>query len=400
MTDNNSLTKKAGRRVLNIDCDCRILLITLVFLGVGASLVASSSSFFAGKLFDNHFALINRHIVRVGIALVALILAINIDYRVYRKISPMFLLIGVGTLVSLFIIPGSIRNADRWIYFEKLQMALQPSELARMALVFFLAWWISRKGKTIQEFKRGFVPAAAAICVVVGLIAATPNYGSALAVLVIALTVLFVGGARITHLAGFVVAGASVAALKLMSAEYVRQRIVSFLNHGAGVTDDNWQITQSIMAIGSGGLMGKGLGESTQKLSWLPDSYTDFIFSILGEEAGFVGTVLISGMFLLLALRALKISRRCNDTFGEMLVIGIGCSIFWYAALNMYVATGMFPVTGLPLPFLSYGGSALVVNAFAIGVLLNISRHRSERDARGVRSRRGTTPGVGDLQYR
>jgi len=400
MTDTNSLTKKAGRRVLNIDCDCRILLITLVFVGVGVSLVASSSSFFAGKVFNNHFALINRHVIKVGIALVAMILAINIDYRIYRKVSPMFLLVGIGLLASLFIIPGSIRNADRWLYYERLQIALQPSEVARIALVFFLAWWISRRGKTIKEFKRGFLPAAVAIYIVVGLVAATPNYGSALAVLVIALTVLFVGGARIIHLAGFVAVGAAAATIKLMSADYARQRIISFFDHDAGVTADNWQITQSIMAIGSGGLAGKGLGESTQKLSWLPDSYTDFIFSILGEEAGLVGTLLISGMFLLLALRALKISKRCNDSFGEMLVVGIGCSIFWYAALNMYVATGMFPVTGLPLPFLSYGGSALVVNAFAIGVLLNVSRHRSERNVRGVRSRGRTAPAVGDLQYR
>jgi len=137
MTDTNSLTKKAGRRVLNIDCDCRILLITLVFVGVGVSLVASSSSFFAGKVFNNHFALINRHVIKVGIALVAMILAINIDYRIYRKVSPMFLLVGIGLLASLFIIPGSIRNADRWLYYERLQIALQPSEVARIALVFF-----------------------------------------------------------------------------------------------------------------------------------------------------------------------------------------------------------------------------------------------------------------------
>jgi cell division protein FtsW len=393
-----SREERGARRVLNIDCDCRILLITLVFIGIGASLVASSSSFFARELFDDHFALMRKHVFKIAIALVAMVLAINIDYRIYRRISPMFLLVGIGMLVGLFIMPGSIRETDRWYYSSRLQMALQPSEVARMALVFFLAWWIAGKGKQITDFKRGFLPAAVAICAVVGLVASTPNYGSALATLIIAMTVLFVGGARIAHLAGFTVAGLFVGALALMRAEYARARIVAFLNPGDGSTELNWQVHQSLIGLGSGGVLGRGLGESSQKLSWLPDSYTDFIFSILGEEAGLVGTILVSSMFLLLALRALKVSRRCSDTFGEMLVVGIGCSIFWYAMLNMYVATGMFPVTGLPLPFLSYGGSALVVNAFAIGVLLNVSRHRAERDARTARNtRRRTALAVGDL---
>lgn len=385
------------RRVLNIDCDYRILLITLVFMGIGASLVASSSSFSAGEMFKDQFALMRKHMFKIAVALVVMIVAINIDYRLYRKVSPMFLLLGVGMLAGLFLVPGSIRDTVRWYYSAELQMALQPSEVARIALIFFLAWWISRAGKQITDFKHGFLPPIVAICIVVGLVAATPNYGSALATLVIALTVLFVGGARIAHLAGFVTITLVAAVMALSRADYVRARVDAFFNQGDGTSGVNWQIDQSLIGLGSGGLLGRGLGESAQKLSWLPDSYTDFIFSILGEETGLVGTMLVSAMFLLLVLRALKISRRCSDTFGQMLVVGIGCSIFWYAALNMYVATGLFPVTGLPLPFLSYGGSALVVNAFAIGVLLNVSRRRSERTAHGAHVRRRIAPAVGDL---
>ena len=395
VTPRNNQDGRVKRRVLNIDCDCRILLITLVFIGIGASLVASSSSFFAGELFEDHFALMRKHIFKIAVALVAMIVAINIDYRIYRRISPMFLLVAVGMLVGLFFLPGSIRETERWYYSTRLQMALQPSEVARMALVFFLAWWIGRMGNQMSDFKRGFLPPVIATCLVVGLVAATPNYGSALATLIIALTVLFVGGARISHLASVVAVGLLGVAGALWRSPYVRERVFAFLNPGDATTEANWQIHQSLIGLGSGGLLGRGLGESAQKLSWLPDSYTDFIFSILGEEVGLVGTMLVSSMFLLLVLRALKVSRHCSDTFGEMLVVGIGCSIFWYAALNMYVATGMFPVTGLPLPFLSYGGSALVVNAFAIGVLLNVSRRRSERDARGTRRR--TALAVGDL---
>jgi cell division protein FtsW len=395
--------ERETRRVLNIDCDCRILLITVVLIGIGASLVASSSSFFAGGVFSDHFALLRKHLFKVAVALIAMVAAINVDYRIYRRISPMFLLVGIFLLAGLFMVPENIRKTVRWYYFAKLGLALQPSEIARLALVFFLAYWITRSGKQMTEFKRGLLPAVVAICLVVGLVAATPNYGSATATLIIALTMLYIGGAKLLHLAGFVSVGAAVLAFKLWQADYARQRILSFLYPGDAPADANWQVHQSLIGLGSGGLVGKGFGESTQKMSWLPDSYTDFIFSILGEEAGLVGTFLVSAMFLLLALRALKISRKCNDTFGEMLVAGIGCSIFWYAALNMYVATGLFPVTGLPLPFLSYGGSALVVNAFAIGVLLNVSRHKSERStqraqhARSARSRRRLSPAVGDV---
>lgn len=382
------------RRVLRIDCDVRILFIVLVCTGIGASLVASSSSYFSGGHFADHFALLRKHVFKIGVALIAMVMAMNIDYRLYRRISPMFLLVGICLLAGLFLVPGSIRSSDRWYYSTKLQMALQPSEFTRMALVFFLAWWISRTGREMSQFKRGFLPAILAVCTVVCLIAAAPNYGSATATLVIALTMLFFGGARILHLAGFVSLGAAVAAVKLWRAPYVRERIEAFFHQSDAVTEANWQIHQSLIGLGSGGLFGRGLGKSTQKLSWLPDSYTDFIFSILGEETGLVGTVLVSLMFLLLVLRALKISQRCNDVFGEMLVVGIGSTVFWYAALNMYVATGLFPVTGLPLPFLSYGGSALVVNAFAVGVLLNVSRSRAERKKAG---RRRLAPAVGEV---
>jgi cell division protein FtsW len=171
----------------------------------------------------------------------------------------------------------------------------------------------------------------------------------------------------------------------------VRDRIAAFVNHSEGVTEQNWQVYQSLVGLGSGGLFGVGLGNSQQQLSWLPDSYTDFIFSVLGEELGLVGTMVVSALFLLLILRSLKISRSCSDRFGELLVIGLGASIFVYAMLNMLVVTGMFPVTGLPLPFLSYGGSALVVNAFAMGVLLNVSKVKTGRGA-GARAARGARP--------
>ena len=203
-TQNKSDTDKNSRksnRMLRIDCDVRVLLITLVCTGIGASLVASSSSYFAGGHFEDHFVLLRRHMFKIGVALIAMVLAMKVDYRIYRKISPMFLLVGICLLIGLFLVPGSIRSSDRWYYSTRLQMALQPSELARMALVFFLAWWISRTGKKISEFKRGFLPAIVAVSAVVCLVAAAPNYGSATATLIIARTVklLPMGGANVPH---------------------------------------------------------------------------------------------------------------------------------------------------------------------------------------------------------
>lgn len=371
------------RRVMNLDCDVRILVIVLLLMGVGVSLVASSSSFFAGSAFSDYFALTRRHVARTVIALFAMILAMHIDYRLYRKAAPVMLVFGIALMLLLMAFGPTVRNVQRWLPLPVVGGSLQPADIVRTTMVFFLAFWITRSGAQLRDLRRGFLPAAAVIVAVAGLIAATPNYGTAAATVAIALVMLFAGGARLLHLAGFAAAGVGAGVLALMREAYTRERIAAFWNQGEAVTDANWQLVQSLIGLGSGGLFGVGFGDSEQKLSWLPDAYTDFIFSILGEELGLLGTLLVSALFLLLALRALKISRRCNDTFGEMLVIGIASSIFIYALLNMMVATGLFPVTGLPLPFLSYGGSALVVNAFAIGVLLNVSRVNATARERG-----------------
>lgn len=370
------------RRVLNLDCDTRILVIVLLLTGVGVSLVASSSSFFAGSLFSDYFALTRRHVVRAVIALLAMIMAMHIDYRLYRKGAPAMLIFGIVLMAVLIAFGPKVRNVQRWLPIPVVGGSLQPADIVRMTLVFFLAFWVTRSGAQLADFRRGFLPAAAVVVTVAALIAVTPNYGTAAATVAIAFVMLFVGGARVLHLAGFAASGAVAAALMLMREDYTRERIAAFWSGGEAATDINWQVVQSLIGLGSGGLFGVGFGDSEQKLSWLPDAYTDFIFSILGEELGLVGTLAVSALFLLLALRAMKISRRCQDTFGEMLAIGIASSIFIYAMLNMMVATGLFPVTGLPLPFLSYGGSALVVNAFAVGVLLNISRVRTRGAAR------------------
>jgi cell division protein FtsW len=375
-----------GQRMLRIGTDRRILVITLSLMAIGVSLVLSSSSFFAGGKFGDQFALMRNHAVRCVIALAVLFIASRIDYRLYRKAAPVLFVIGVLMILGVFFLGINIRETRRWYLIPLINATLQPSEVARTALVIFLAWWMARAGKGLGRFKTGFLPAAGAIALVAGIIAAMPNFGTATATIAISLCMLYVGGARLLHLGGFAGLGAGLAVIEVARHPYVRDRILTFLGFGHGKSEAlNWQVEQSLIALGSGGLFGRGFGHSEQKLSWLPDSYTDFIFSIVGEEGGLLLTLAVSGAFLVLALRGLRIAHDCSDRFGQLLGVGITASVFVYAALNMYVATGLFPVTGLPLPFLSYGGSALIVNAFSVGVMLNLSR-RLPGSQRRVRS--------------
>jgi cell division protein FtsW len=377
----------SGPPLLRLGMDTRLLVVTLFLMALGLSLVLSSSSFFAGGKFGDHFALMRNHAARCVVALVVMFLASRVDYRVYRRAAPMLLLVGILLMVGVFVFGVTIRDTRRWYLLPLIHTTLQPSEIARTALVFFLAYWATRTGRDFRSFRRGFLPAAVAIALVAGFIAMMPNFGTAVATVSISLVILFVAGARIAHMAVFVGVGAALFALEVARHDYVRERIATFLGLGGDAsTGLNWQVQQSLIALGSGGLVGVGFGDSEQKLNWLPDAYTDFIFSIVGEEGGLLLTLLVSGAFLALTLRAFKISYQCHDRFGQLLGIGISASVFVYATLNMFVATGLFPVTGLPLPFLSYGGSALVVNAFAVGVLLNLSRYRP-KEARSPRAK-------------
>jgi len=371
-----------------LECDRRTLLVVVALTAVGASLVGSSSSYFSAAEFSDPYFLLKKHLVRIVVAFLFLVLAIRIDYRLYRRIAPAVLGVAVVTLVGLFVFGQVIRGAQSSYAIKSLGMSVQPSEAARLALVLFLAYWISRKGSQIEDLVHGYLPAVGAMLVVIGLVAVQGDNGTALATTIIALIVLFLGGAKISHLGATTGALVVAAVVRVLTTPYVRDRIFAYFHKGEHLADMNWQVYQSLISFGSGGVFGIGLGGSRQKLDWLPDSHTDFVFSILGEEMGLVGTLAVSLLFLLLALRALKISTLSADTFGEMLVIGIASSVFVYASLNMLVATGFVPVTGLPLPFLSYGGSALVVNAFSIGVLLNVSKKNSTRGVNFMRRRR------------
>lgn len=371
-----------------LECDRRTLLIVVALTAVGASLVASSSSYFSAARFLDPYFLLKNHLVRIAIAFLVMMVAMRVDYRLYRRMAPAVLGVAVVTLIGLFVFGQVIRGAQSSYLIKPIGVTVQPSEFARLALVLFLAYWISRVGHGFRDLVRGYLPAGGALVVVVALVAAQRDLGTALATTLIGFVVLFIGGAKLRHLWATAGIMACAAAVRVATTPYLLKRFTGFFSNGDHIADLNWQAHQSLISLGSGGLLGIGFGGSRQKLDWLPDSHTDFIFSILGEEAGFLGTFVVSLLFLMLAVRALKISTRSGDRFGELLVVGVGSSIFVYAALNMLVATGLFPVTGLPLPFMSYGGSALVVNAFSMGVLLNLSKKTSTRGVNYARRRR------------
>jgi cell division protein FtsW len=371
-----------------LECDRRMLLIVVALTAVGASLVASSSSYFSAAQFSDPYFLLKKHLERIVVAFLAMVIAMRIDYRLYRRIAPVVVCAAASTLVGLFVFGHIIRGAQSSYVIGSIGVSVQPSEFARLALVLFLAYWTSRVGTGIEDPVHGYLPAAGAVVVIATLIAAQRDLGTALATTAIGFVVLFVGGAKIRHIAATAGIMAAGAAIRVATTPYLLKRFIGYFNRSDHLADVNWQVHQSLISLGSGGIFGIGFGGSRQKLDWLPDSHTDFIFSILGEEAGIVGTVAVSLLFLLLAARALKISTRTGDRFGEMLVVGIGSSVFVYAALNMLVATGLFPVTGLPLPFMSYGGSALVANALSVGVLLNVSKKSAVHGVNYAKRRR------------
>jgi cell division protein FtsW len=240
-------------------------------------------------------------------------------------------------------------------------------------------------GPRIESFRTGLLPLAAVVGGILGLVVLQPDFGSAMALSAISLTMLYLGGARVWHLGSGAAALLAGGALLAWTKPHVRSRIFGFLSPDTHAAGGAYQSLQSVLSIGSGGPFGKGLGEGVAKYGYLPDPHTDFIFSVMGEELGFVGCAVVLVLFLMLVGRAIQVARAHEDPFARLLAAGIGVSLFWYVAINLAVALRLFPVTGLPLPLVSYGGSALVTHLFALGVLRNVAREAEARRQRASR---------------
>jgi cell division protein FtsW len=280
------------------------------------------------------------------------------------------LLLGITLIVHL--IHGSSPTA-RWLHIGPFRF--QPSELAKFAFILYLASFYDRHADNLGDFKRGFIPPAATLLLIVLLIIAEPDFSTAAVIIVLSVTLMFIGGTKILHLAPFAGLLGIIAVITISLSPYKLKRIVTAIGGANDMQGAGYQIHQSLITLGNGGLWGRGLGGSVEKNLFLPEPHTDFVFSITGEEFGFIGATLLLILFLLLFIRALHISLRAPNVFGNLLGIGLSLSMFVYQLVNVGVVCGILPVTGLPLPFISYGGSTMLYNFACLGILLNISRH-------------------------
>jgi len=361
--------------------DFYLFAIVIILLTIGICMVFSSSFIMADKWYGDSYYFLKKQIIYAIIALIVFLFSTNIDYHHYKKISKPLLILSIILLSAVFI-PGIGRSAGGAIRWINLRLfSFQPSEIAKFALILYMAESMSRKDiKDLKTFARGILPSLVVIGTIFILILKEPDFSTALIVLGISFVMLFIGGTRITQLFTLIVASIPIGTLILLKEEYRKVRLLAFLDPWKDPLDSGFHVIQSLLALGSGGITGIGLAESRQKYFYLPDQHTDFIFSIIGEELGFIGTLSIIILFTLLLWRGYRISIRSTDHFGCLLAAGITFIIAFQSMINIGVVTKMLPTTGIALPFISFGGTSLIVNMFCIGILLNISRFRVRKD--------------------
>jgi len=372
----------------------RNLLIFLCILSVLGTIMLYSASWYESFASSNgrtDMLFLQNHLKRLLVGVFFLFGFLTFDYRRLKQIAPYLIMFSIFLLVMTklyYLGKGySWYKPARWLYMGP--FSIQTSDIARFSVIIYMAFYADKKRGKLKDFQLGLLPALGILCIIMALIVIQPDYSTALMIGAIGVLILFIGGASISQLscagAGAMLVGVPV----LLSREYRRQRILSWFGIGDN-TEVGYQASQSLISLGNGGIFGVGLGNSIEKNHFLPTPHTDFIFAIIGEELGFViGTVPVLTLFLLIFIRGLKIAKECTDPFGIFLSIGIAFNLVLYAFVNAAVVTGIFPVTGLPMPMVSYGGSGMVVNMAMMGILLNISQSR-----KSVGGKKGWSPVV------
>jgi cell division protein FtsW len=349
------------------------VVVALVFLGV--VMVYSASAIVAADRFGDPFFFLKKQLFWALLGGGLLWGALKLDYRWLERLVIPLLVVSFVLLVLVLVPPfgQSINGTRRW--FRLGALSFQPVELAKFALVLYLASFLTRRRRAMDRFWQGLFP----ILLVAGAMAlltfVQPDLGNSLALVVLTLVLAYLAGARVRHMAWIAATALPLVALAVALKPYRWRRMLAFVNPWDDPQGSGFQIIQSFLALGSGGLFGRGLGESKQKLFYLPEPYTDFIFAILGEEMGLIGSVLVVGLFAVLIWRGLRVGLRAPDAFGSFLALGLTVMLATQTLVNLGVVTGALPTKGLPLPFVSFGGSALLMTMFSAGVLLNISQH-------------------------
>ncbi|MHB9094489.1 MAG: stage V sporulation protein E [Eubacteriales bacterium] len=359
--------------------DILLFAATVALLSIGIVMVYSASQVTAYEKLDDTFYYLKKQLVWALIGIFAMVSVMKIDYWKYKKLAVPFLIIAFILLI-IVILPGvgkSVKGAQRWLGVGPL--TVQPSEVIKLSLVLFMAYGLSRYRDRLRYFTGGVLPFLVFLGLACGLILMQPDLGTAVSAAGTVYIMLFAAGARGKHLFYLALAGLAAVGLAIALEPYRMTRFLAFLNPWKDPRGTGFHIIQSLYALGSGGLFGSGLGQSHQKFFYLPEQHTDFIFAVLGEELGFLGGALVITLFLLFVWRGFKIALSTQDSFASLLAVGVTSMIALQVIINIGVVTGSLPITGIPLPLISFGGSSLVFTLTGVGILLNISRYISYR---------------------
>ena len=356
-----------------VSVDRWLFTVTMLLVFVGLVMVFSASAVMARERFGSPYAFLSKQLMWAASGIVAMVLTMRVDYRRYKHPALVFSLMGLTTLllISVFFLDRS-HNTHRWIHWGG--FSLQPSELAKPVLILFLAYFLEGRAKTMDDWRSTLLPAAVPVLAFLGLIVLQPDLGTAIACAGIVACILYVAGMRVRYFAyGF---GASLVPLYFLifHVAWRRDRILAFLNPYADRQKTGFHIIQSLIAVSTGGITGTGLMEGKQKLFYLPEPHTDFIFAVTAEELGLLGALAIVSLFAIFLWRGMRASWRTEDVFGRYLAVGITSMVVLQAFINMSVVLGVMPTKGIPLPLVSYGGSSLFVTLACVGVLLNVTK--------------------------
>jgi cell division protein FtsW len=356
-----------------ISVDRWLFTVTLLLVFAGLIMVFSASAVMAKERFGSAYTFLLRQLACAVAGVIAMVLMMKFDYRRLRHPAVVFTLLGATTLLLLavFLMDRS-HNTHRWIHLGG--FSLQPSELAKPALIFFLAYWLEGRMKAMDDWRNTLVPALLPVGIFLGLIVLQPDLGTAIACAGIAATILFIAGLRLRYLGYGLLASLGPLYFLIFRVAWRRQRMVAFLDPYSDPQGRGFHMIQSLIAVSTGGLTGLGLMEGRQKLFYLPEPHTDFIFAVTAEELGLLGSLLLVALFAVFLLRGLRVALRIEDNFGKLLAAGITCMVSLQAFINISVVLGLMPTKGIPLPLVSYGGSSLCVTLACVGVLLNISK--------------------------
>ena len=350
------------------------LLIGVILLSIfGLIMIYSASSVWAEYKFNDPYKYLKSQGLFLIVSYLSLLIISKIPYQEYKKRANIIFII-CTVLLALVLIPGigTVRNGSR-SWFGLGSFGIQPSEFTKLGLIIFTSKYLSNNQKEIKDIKKGVLPILGVLLLVFGLIMLEPDFGTGVVIVMTIVVLLFISGVKMNFFIKIGILGLVGVASLIIIAPYRMQRIVSFLNPWNDPLGSGFQIIQSLYAIGPGGLLGLGYGSSVQKHFYLPEPQTDFIFSIISEEFGFMGVLIVATLFITIIVSGFKIAMKTENLFGKYLSFGITFGLAFQAILNLMVVVGLIPVTGVTLPFLSYGGSSLLITMFSMGILLNIS---------------------------